>query len=258
MSPTYTTSPAQPATDTSLSALLASQQMNGHPQSMDARQQDYSQPPLKQEYTQPGLNSPYASSSYTGNLSETLPSPDQNQAAQYHPDVSQFHLTSSIVANSDPSQSARSANFPEYQQQPQGQPQQGQRPYPENAPRYQQQGGHPHAAMAQSSPSLPLHGALRDTRSDSAIAIDPTIAAQNPQYPPQHAYSPYPPQHEMHQYPGQPGQPMYAPRPEWGAYHATPMYHAPVSAAGGPPGMAAAVPRPPGVSHGFVRLLERV
>jgi hypothetical protein len=106
MSPTYTTSPAQPATDTSLSALLASQQMNGHPQSMDARQQDYSshQAPLKQEYPQqqqqhqqqqqqqqqqqPGLNSPYASSSYTGNLSETLPSPDQNQAAQYHPDVS--------------------------------------------------------------------------------------------------------------------------------------------------------------------------
>lgn len=96
MSPTYTTSPAQPVTDTSLSALLASQQMNGHPQSMDARQQDYAhQAPLKQEYSQqPGLNSPYASSSYTGNLSETLSSPDQNQAAQYHSDVRQslcFH-----------------------------------------------------------------------------------------------------------------------------------------------------------------------
>lgn len=94
MSPTYT-SPAQPATDTSLSALLASQQMNGHPQSMDGRQQqqqqqDYSQQPaLKQEYPQPGLNSPYASSSYTGNLSETLSSPDQNQGAQYHPEVRQ-------------------------------------------------------------------------------------------------------------------------------------------------------------------------
>ncbi|KAH0250890.1 hypothetical protein KCU91_g19404, partial [Aureobasidium melanogenum] len=178
MSPTYTTSPAQPATDTSLSALLASQQMNGHPQSMDARQQEYAhQPPLKQEYSQqPGLNSPYASSSYTGNLSETLSSPDQNQAAQYHPD------------------SARSASFPEYQQQPQGQPQQAQRPYPEQgAPRYQQPGGHPHAAMAQSSRSMPLASALRDTRSDSAIAIDPTIAAQTPQYPQQHAYSPYPP-----------------------------------------------------------------
>ncbi|KAI4727738.1 hypothetical protein E4T49_04488 [Aureobasidium sp. EXF-10728] len=253
MSPTYTTSPAQPATDTSLSALLASQQMNGHPQSMDARQQEYQhQAPLKQEYSQqPGLNSPYASSSYTGNLSETLSSPDQNQAAQYHPDVRTPSLCFSPASSdySRASQSARSASFPEYQQQPQGQPQQGQRPYPEQgAPRYQQPGGHPHAAMAQSSRSMPLASALRDTRSDSAIAIDPTIAAQNPQYPQQHAYSPYPPQHEMHQYPGQPGQPMYAPRPEWGAYHAQPM-HYPVSAAGGPPGMAAAVPRPPGGGH---------
>ncbi|THV75502.1 hypothetical protein D6D23_02665 [Aureobasidium pullulans] len=245
---------SQPATDTSLSALLASQQMNGHPQSMDARQQDYSQQaPLKQEYSQPGLNSPYASSSYTGNLSETLSSPDQNQAAQYHPDVrpSLFSTASSRSADcSRVRQSARSASFPEYQQQPQGQQQQPQRPYPEQgAPRYQQPGGHPHAAMAQSSRSLPLASALRDTRSDSAIAIDPTIAAQNPQYPQQHAYSPYPPQHEMHQYPGQPGAPMYAPRPEWGAYHAQPMHYAPVSAAGGPPGMAAAVPRPPHGGH---------
>jgi len=259
MSPTYTTSPAQPATDTSLSALLASQQMNGHPQSMDARQQDYSQQaPLKQEYSQPGLNSPYASSSYTGNLSETLSSPDQNQAAQYHPDVRPSLSSTASSRSADCSrvrQSARSASFPEYQQQPQGQQQQPQRPYPEQgAPRYQQPGGHPHAAMAQSSRSLPLASALRDTRSDSAIAIDPTIAAQNPQYPQQHAYSPYPPQHEMHQYPGQPGAPMYAPRPEWGAYHAQPMHYAPVSAAGGPPGMAAAVPRPPHVSHSFVRL----
>lgn len=259
MSPTYTTSPAQPATDTSLSALLASQQMNGHPQSMDARQQDYSQQaPLKQEYSQPGLNSPYASSSYTGNLSETLSSPDQNQAAQYHPDVRPSLASTASSRSADCSrvrQSARSASFPEYQQQPQGQQQQPQRPYPEQgAPRYQQPGGHPHAAMAQSSRSLPLASALRDTRSDSAIAIDPTIAAQNPQYPQQHAYSPYPPQHEMHQYPGQPGAPMYAPRPEWGAYHAQPMHYAPVSAAGGPPGMAAAVPRPPHVSHSFVRL----
>lgn len=250
MSPShYTTPPSHPpSNDTSLSALLASQQMNGHPQSMDARQQEYSQPGLTQPYT-----------SFHGPPSEEA-SADPASAAQYQQDVkfgqdvrsSTFSPNSSSTPNSDNNiapQSARSGSFPEYIQQQQP------RSYQEGAPRYPHQPQpHPgHAAMAQTSPSMslsddsPIGHATRNQNSNPTIPIDPSIATSSPQYAPHQQYSPYPPQHEMHAYPGQPGAPMYAPRPEWAGHYATPMYHAQVTAAGGAPGMVAQVPRPPGV-----------
>lgn len=258
MSPShYTTPPSHPPpNDTSLSALLASQHhMNGHPQPMDARQQEYSQPGLTQSYA-----------SFHDHSSEEA-SADPASAAQYQPDVkfgpqdvrSNFSPNSS-TPNSDYAlapQSARSGSFPDYIQQQQQQQQQP-RSYQEGAPRYQQAQPHPgHAAMAQTSPSMslpdgsPIGDATRNQSSNPHLPIDPSIAqaTSSPQYAPQHQqqYSPYPPQHEMYAHPGQPGAPMYAPRPEWAGHYAAPMYHAQVSAAGGAPGMIAQVPRPPGV-----------
>lgn len=261
MSPShYNTPPSHPPPNETLSALLASQQMNGHPPPMDARQQ---------EYQQPGLTKFYASSHDAP--SKKSPVDSAAAAAQYQQDVkfgqdvrgSNFSPSSS-TSNSDYAlapQSARSGTFPEYLQQQQQQPQQQQqqpRPYQDGAQRYQQQQPQPHpghAAMAQASPSMslsddsPIGNASRENYSNPQLAIDPSIAAtSSPQYAPQHQqYSPYAPQHEMHGYPPQPGAPMYAPRPEWAGHYAGPMYHAQVSAPGGAPGMIAQVPRPPGV-----------
>lgn len=250
MSPSYTTTPIQPSNDTSLSAILAaSTHMNQHPQSMDGRQQ---------EYQQSGLSSPYQN--YSNSPSEGV-SADPASAAQYQQDVKfqpdvRSHPSSHNTPTSDHAfapQSQRAGTFPEYIQQ--------QRSYQDGAPqqqRYQQQQpptqhAQQHAAMAQSSPSIPMsnghqHGnASHNTSSDLDMPIDPNIAASSPTYPPHQQYSPYPPQDHMQPYAGQPGQPMYA-RPEWAGHghYAQPMYgHAPGSGAPGAPGMVAQVARPP-------------
>ncbi|KAK8192505.1 hypothetical protein M8818_007675 [Zalaria obscura] len=246
MSPAYQTTPPPAAqANDSLSAILASH-MNGQPQSMDGRQQ---------EYQQTGLSSPYT---YSNHASEASPA-DQPSAAPYQQDVKfgsdvrSSTFSSSATPNSEygvAPQSARSGSFPEYiQQQQQQRP-----PYQDSARGYHPQAAHSgHAAMAQTtSPSLNQHNRAAPARtnsSDPGVPIDPSIAAaSSPTYPQQHQYSPYPPQHEMQQYAGQPGQPMYAPRPEWAGHYGQPIHaYAPVSAAPGAPGMMAQVARPPAV-----------
>lgn len=238
MSRSYTSTPTQQNNDSSLSAILASH-LQGHPQSMDGRQP---------EYSQSGLNSPYAS--YNGHQSEGS-SADPASAAQYQSgqDYKSSNFSSSATPNSDyglPPQSARSGSFPEYIQ----------RSYADGQQRYNPasaQGGH--AGMAQtSSPSLSMPDGQQSNghvvhhiKSDSEVPIDPSIAASSPTYPPQNQYSPYPPQHEMSHYPGQP--PMYG-RPEWAGHYGQQMQygHSPATSGGGAPGMVAQVPRPPAVS----------
>ena len=261
MSPSYTTSPTvQPSNDSSLNAILpSSQHLNGRPhplptqptqpiQPMDGRQQDYSQSGLSSPYTH------YPDSHSEGRSADPASSAQYQQDVKFTPDVSSSSLSHSTTPSSEyalAQQSARnSGSFPEYIAQQRS-------AYADGAQRYQQPAAHAsHAGMAQaSSPSVPMPNgtvngnAPRDPNSDSALAIDPSIAASSPTYPPQqHQYSPYPPQHEMQQY-GQPGAPIgYAPRPEWAGHYGPPMYaHAPVSAGGGPPGMVAQVARPPPV-----------
>jgi len=154
-----------------------------------------------------------------------------------------------------PLQSSRSGSFQEYiPQQP--------RSYPDQQ-RYQQPNAHSgHAAMAQASPSTFVshsaysHGNAPRSPLDSnaSSAIDPSISASSPTYPPHQQYSPYAPQDHM-QYGAQPGQPMaYAPRPEWaGHYGPPPMYgHVQATAGGAAPGMVAAqAARPPPVYYAY-------
>jgi len=258
MSPSYTTlSPTQPSNDSSLSAILAasSHQNRNHPrgqpqrQSMDGRQE---------EYSQSGLSSPYTH--FPDHHSESG-SADPASAAQYQsnikfdPEVSSYSTPSSHynTPGSDfpPQQSARSSTFPDYIAQQQ-------RSYPDSAQRYQQPAAHPgqHAAMTQASPSTPSSfmrspngvASHAPSNSDSRLPIDPSITASSPTYAPHQQYSPYPPQHEMQQYATQPGAPMYAPRPDWAGHYGPPMYgHVPATAGGGAPGMVAQVARPPPV-----------
>jgi len=278
---TSTTSPAQhhpSSNDTSLSAILAassSHHPNGHhtqsqyhhhhrhsshsQQSMDQRQQDY---------TQSGLHSPYTV--YTDHSSEQGTSAEHASAtAQYQqnvkfdPDVSQpaIDMHNRVAIKTDLSrlvvQSARPSSFPDYiAQQP--------RSYPDQQ-RYQQPNAHPgHAAMAQASLSPSAIHAQHYNRyaprsasiSNPASSTDPSIAASSPTYPPHQQYSPYAPQDHM-QYGAQPGAPMaYAaqPRPEWaGHYGPPPMYgHVQATAGGGAPGvMAQVAQRPPPVYYSY-------
>lgn len=114
--------------------------------------------------------------------------------------------------------------------------------------------------MAQASPStFASHGAYSygnaprsPLDSNASPAIDPSISASSPTYPPHQQYSPYAPQDHM-QYGAQPGQPMaYAPRPEWaGHYGPPPMYgHVQAPAGGAAPGMPGQAQRPPPVYYG--------
>lgn len=240
MSRSYSTSPSQNNTDSSLSAILASHLHPGQPQPMDGRQP---------EYPQSGLNSPFAQ--YNGQHSEGS-SVDQASAVQYPAGQDYKNSTFSSSATPDSNyglpQSARSGSFPEYIQ----------RSYADGQPnRYQSGAQSGHAGMAQtSSPSLSMldghqpngHAPHHHMKSDGDIPIDPSIAQSSPSYPPPHGYSPYPPQqHEMQQYAGQP---MYAARPEWAGQYQQPMQyaHSPATTGGAPPTMVAhAIPRPPAV-----------
>ncbi|KAK4959536.1 hypothetical protein LTR66_013076 [Elasticomyces elasticus] len=243
MSPSYNTQLQHQANDTSLSALLASD-LNGHTQSMDGRQP---------EYSQPGLNSPYHL--YNDSRSEDS-SADQASAAQYHgPGVRSSDFSSSATPTSEyglPPSTARSGSFPEYIQQPRSYAD-GQRYHPTSA-----QGGHPGGMPQPTSPSMPMpdgqpngHQASRGNNSDSDVPIDPSIATSSPTYPPHNQYSPYTPQHEMPQYGQQPGVMPYT-RPEWaGSYGHPGMHYAqhPASSSVGAPGMVAQAARPPAGGH---------
>ncbi|GAB7339135.1 hypothetical protein MBLNU457_5806t1 [Dothideomycetes sp. NU457] len=193
----------------------------------------------QQDYAQSGLPSPYSAYNHAG--SEASSADHTSASAQYQPNV-----------KFDPD-SSRSGSFQEYiPQQP--------RSYPDQQ-RYQQPNAHPgHAAMAQASPStFASHGAYSygnaprsPLDSNASPAIDPSISASSPTYPPHQQYSPYAPQDHM-QYGAQSGQPMaYAPRPEWaGHYGPPPMYgHVPAAAGGAGPGMVAGQQRPPPVYYG--------
>lgn len=207
---------------------------------MDGRQPDY---------PQSGLNSPYAP--YNGHPSEGS-SADQTSAVQYQQqgqDYKSSNFSSSATPDSSYGlpQSARSGSFPEYIQRSYADGQQQTR-YPTGA---QQQSG-----MAQtSSPSLSSsdgpqsNGHANNSKSDSDVPIDPTIAQSSPTYPPPHNYSPYPPaQHDMQQQ--YPGGPMSYARPEWAGQYQQPMGygHSPATTGGAAPNMAAhAIQRPPAV-----------
>lgn len=208
--------------------------LNGHAQSMDGRQNDYSQP---------GLNSPYPFS--TSEPQSEGSSADQASAAQYPAasDPRSANFSSSATPTSEyginPS-SARSGSFPDYVQRghypPAGQPPQA-------------------GNMAQAtSPSMPLpdgnaNNNAQSNKSDPEVPIDPSIAAAaSPTYPPHGQYSPYPPQHEMSHYGAHPA-PVYGRPDQWGSHYPGMYGHAPVTTGPPAPSMVSPVQRPPTVSR---------
>ncbi|EEH20638.2 hypothetical protein PABG_02869 [Paracoccidioides brasiliensis Pb03] len=142
-------------------------------------------------------------------------------------------------------------------------------PYPEYLTRQPQYHHAPHSqsgapGMAQAtSPSMPLndgqqsgHRSPSNLKSDTAVPIDPSIAASSPSYPP--PYSPYTPQgHDMAQYQGHPPPQMYG-RPDWPPHqygqhpHGMPgTYSSPGTTVGSASPAATAGPRP-GQVYSFV------
>ncbi|OJD24537.1 hypothetical protein ACJ73_04102 [Blastomyces percursus] len=184
-----------------------------------------------------------------------------------------YGLNPPAPAPPQPQQQQQQQHQAQAQPQPQAPPPPAARPpgpYPEYLTRQPQYHHAPHtqpggaAGMAQAtSPSLPLQtGQQSDqyspssNKSDTAVPIDPSIAASSPTYPP--PYSPYNPQgHEMAQYPGHPPPQMYG-RPDWPPHqygqhpHGLPgPYSSPGTTVGSASPAATAGPRP-GQVYSFV------
>ncbi|RDL34981.1 Uncharacterized protein BP5553_06912 [Venustampulla echinocandica] len=174
------------------------------------------------EFPQSGLPSPYPHA-LTNAQSEESPA-DHASAAQYTPQQEPRPNNYPASATRTPEYGVYPASAP----RPGSFPEQIQRQYHPASNHSGSSGG-----MAQpTSPSLPLqdgHTSHQNpqTKSDSDVPIDPSIAASSPTYPP-HAgqYSPYPPQQEMqHGYPQHPGGAMYSqPRPDWAGYAGHPQH----------------------------------
>ncbi|PGH16665.1 hypothetical protein AJ79_01537 [Helicocarpus griseus UAMH5409] len=237
------------------------------------------------DYAQPGLQSPNptlaepqserpaaeqtAAAAATGQYTSQ---PEARPATQY---PAQAEPRSATISNTNTPQPDYGLNPPaQAPPPPQPPPPPAARPAPSPYPDYlarqpqyhhapnSQPGGA--AGMAQAtSPSMPLqdgqqngHRNPSNMKSDSAVPIDPSIAASSPTYPP--PYSPYNPQgHDMSQYQGHPPPQMYG-RPDWPPHqygqhpHGLPgPYSSPGTTVGSASPAATAGPRP-GQVYSFV------
>ncbi|KAK2794089.1 hypothetical protein FQN52_009171 [Onygenales sp. PD_12] len=246
---------------------------------MDRQASDYAQSGLNSPnptLAEPQSERPAAEQTSAAATGQYTSQPEARPAGQYTP---QAEARTASISTSNTPQPDYSLNPPAPtppQPQPPPPPAARPAPYPEYLTRQPQYHHAPNsqpggaAGMAQAtSPSMPLqdgqqsdHRTQSNLKSDTAVPIDPSIAASSPTYPP--PYSPYNPQgHDMAQYQGHPPPQMYA-RPDWPPHqyaqhqHGLPgPYSSPATTVGSASPAATAGPRP-GQTHSLSQVYSFV